>query len=107
MMLVCNPGTHGADWPESQALENLQELIGKLLFGVYANRRREYDDGQGRYAWELSYKGRTCLVLVPGCPPEALRWAKDQFPVRYYVNGNSWQLEYALIAVATELQTPI
>jgi len=99
-MILINPGTHGdIDWTLEQAHLNLGELLAKLDFEVQSERTPSTDDG-GRYGWKLRANGRKCTIDVPGCPSKDLHWGTaDPFPVRYYVDGSSWQFDYALSQV--------
>lgn len=98
-MPMLNPGTGPVpNASEDQAAANVAEFVDELREAGGVNvvsfvRAATSDYGEGRYAFELlTDDERRIEVQMPGIQIDLLResWA------RLYIDGSSWEWEYAL-----------
>ncbi|MFF9084391.1 hypothetical protein ACF1BR_32365 [Streptomyces rubiginosohelvolus] len=98
-MVSVNPGSGPAEEAtEQQAAENIQAFIADLtkeqgLAVASIDRTPLADYGKGRFAFDLGITdGRHIEIQMPGAPVERIRdgWT------RLYVDGSSWDWEFAL-----------
>lgn len=102
-----NPGSGPVNGAK---LENAHENIKYLIIDIgldpddiVTTHYPEYDE-DGRFYFELEYKGCRCDIMMPGLPLNQVRYMgeNDQniwdFP-RLYVEGSSWVWMYAIRCV--------